>query len=168
MTLEELNQLGDVAAYTVFESCCVSRKWIKKMILARPFINSFTLLNAADEYWAQMQGDDILQAFEGHPRIGDISTLREKFANTAAQAGHEQSGMNLADGALLQKIKQRNDEYYDKFGYIFIVCASGKSATEMLGILESRLPNDSETELKVAAAEQGKITRIRLEKVLGL
>ncbi len=166
MTLEELNTLNEADAYSAFEFCCVSQNWIERMVHARPFVDENTLFSAADKHWQVMKRDDILQAFEGHPRIGDVNTLREKFANTANMAGHEQSGMNAANEELLHTMKARNDEYYAKFGYIFIVCATGKSAAEMLAILENRLPNDAQTELAIAANEQGKITRIRLQKLL--
>lgn len=166
MTLEELNQADEHIACTAFESCCVSERWISNMVAGRPFDSQEALFSAAEAHWQTMQRSDILQAFEGHPRIGDVSTLRKKFANTAALAGHEQSGMNAADDALLHRMKTLNDEYYEKFGYLFIVCATGKSATEMLSILESRLPNDAQTELTIAAREQGKIIQIRLQKLL--
>ncbi len=93
-----------------------------------------------------MQSADILQAFEAHPKIGDVSSLREKYRNTKAIAGHEQSGANNADEQTLQSLAQGNSDYENKFGYIFIVCATGKSAAEMLDILNARLPNNTETE----------------------
>ena len=167
MTLDELNQLPSEDVAKVFESCCVAQRWINGMVNARPFHSLDQLLNCADRLWQQASENDIREAFEGHPRIGDVNTLKAKFANTAQTAGHEQSGMSLADEAVLQAMKTLNDEYYERFGYIFIVFASGKSAREMLGILKSRLRNDADTELKIAAAEQGKITRLRLRKLLG-
>ena len=166
ISVAQLNQLPNADAYRALQSCCVSERWLQYMVSARPFTSVAAVLQQADEHWQQMQQTDILQAFDGHPRIGDVNTLRAKFASTAKLAGHEQAGMSAADDALLLTMKQRNDEYFDKFGYIFIVCASGKSATEMLTILESRLPNDAETELAIAAAEQAKITRLRLQKML--
>jgi 2-oxo-4-hydroxy-4-carboxy-5-ureidoimidazoline decarboxylase len=166
MTLTELNELNEQSAYAQFETCCVTPAWVHAMVASRPFESLEQLLNAADQHWRQASEADILLAFDGHPRIGDVSTLKAKFANTASTAGHEQSGMNTADDDVLHAMKQRNDEYFEKFGYIFIVCASGKTASEMLALLEARLPNTAADELNIAANEQAKITQLRLRKLL--
>lgn len=168
MTLDELNQMpaDDLAA--LFETCCAARRWIDGMVNARPFQSNEQLLNCADRLWQQASENDIRAAFEAHPRIGDVNTLKAKFANTANIAGKEQAGMSRADDTIIDAMKTLNDQYYERFGYIFIVFASGKSAQEMLDLLQSRLPNDHDTELKIAAAEQGKITRLRLGKLLGV
>lgn len=167
MTLEELNQLPPADVSAQFETCCVARLWIDGMVSARPFHSLDQLLNCADRLWQQASENTIREAFEGHPRIGDVTTLKAKYANTAKTAGHEQSGMSLADEAVIEAMKALNDQYYERFGYIFIVFASGKSAREMLELIKNRIHNDPETELKIAAAEQGKITRLRLRKLLG-
>lgn len=168
MTLEELNRLSTEDAYAKFEYCCVAANWVNAMVAARPFATAEACLQTANDIWASLSEADFLEAFEGHPRIGDVSTLKEKFARTAGSAGHEQSGMQQADDALLYKMKDLNDEYFDKFGFIFIVCATGKSAREMLDLLEARLPNDSAVELAIAAGEQAKITKIRLSQLLDI
>ena len=124
------------------------------------------MFEKADEVWALSTEDDFLQAFEGHPEIGDVSTLREKYRNTEKLAGHEQSGVNSANEDTLQLLAQGNNDYKEKFGFIFIVCATGKSAEEMLQLLQQRLPNNRDEELANAAEEQRKITRIRLNKLL--
>ena len=109
---------------------------------------------------------DYLEAFSHHPQIGaDPEKLRKKFKGTHQWASHEQSGMREASEACIQELAQRNREYYDRFGYIFIVCATGKTANEMLSLLKDRLSNTQETELLIAANEQAKITQIRLEKL---
>lgn len=165
MNLEQFNQLPERQAFEALESCCVAKNWVNAMLAVRPFSDFQSLSNIAQSLWAQCSDQDYLAAFEGHPRIGDVATLKAKYQHTANLAGHEQSGMTQADDQLLKKMKQRNDDYFDKFGFIFIVCASGKSAQQMLEILESRIGNDYKTELAIAANEQMKITQIRLEKL---
>ena len=121
---------------------------------------------SADRIWQESSEADLLQAFQGHPEIGDVSTLREKYRNTEKLAGHEQSGVNTASENTLHLLAQGNHDYKEKFGFIFIVCATGKSAEEMLGLLQKRLPNNREQELANAAEEQRKITHIRIEKLI--
>lgn len=165
MTLDDLNRMSADEAAQHLQTCCVARRWVTSLTDARPFSSVEQLLDTADQLWRQASRSDILEAFEGHPRIGDVATLKKKFAHTAATAGHEQSGMSAADEAVIVEMKALNDAYVERFGYIFIVFASGKSAAEMLSILRSRLNNDPDTEFAVAAAEQGKITRLRLRNL---
>jgi 2-oxo-4-hydroxy-4-carboxy-5-ureidoimidazoline decarboxylase len=106
-----------------------------------------------------------LEAFEQHPKIGDINSLKKQYANTVAWASNEQAGVDAASDEVLQALAKGNDDYERKFGYIFIVCATGKSAGEMLELLQSRLTNDPESEIKIGAEEQNKITKLRLEKL---
>jgi allantoinase len=145
--------------------CCASSRWVETMLAARPFADDAVLLEAAAKYWWGLDRDDWLEAFAAHPKIGDVDSLRAKFANTRQWAGGEQAGVAGASEDILQRLAKLNDEYEKKFGYIFIVCATGKSADEMLAILESRLPNDADAELKVAAAEQLQIAELRLRKL---
>lgn len=166
MTLDELNSLTESEAFKQIESCCVAHNWVNAMVAARPFNTTESLLAKADEVWQTMTESDIREAFEGHPRIGDVNTLRAKYAHTASSAGHEQSGISAADEATIVEMAALNDEYFEKFGFIFIVCASGKSAAEMLKLLKARMPNSKDAELAIAAAEQSKITKIRLNKLL--
>ena len=113
-----------------------------------------------------MDFSDILEAFSHHPKIGaNIETLRAKFQQTAGWSASEQASVSQASDAVLQALAQGNIDYEAKFGYIFIVCATGKSAAEMLNLLQARLVNTPADEIKLAAAEQAKITRIRLEKL---
>ena len=134
---------------------------------SRPFSDFANLQETADKLWKKSSEEDLLQAFDGHPEIGDVSTLREKYKNTASSAGHEQSAVNAASDKTLSALAKGNQDYKDKFGFIFIVCASGKTADEMLELLLERLPNSRERELINAGEEQRKITQIRLEKLLG-
>jgi 2-oxo-4-hydroxy-4-carboxy-5-ureidoimidazoline decarboxylase len=121
----------------------------------------------AKEKWYECKEKDWLQAFEHHPKIGDLNSLKIKFADTTAWASDEQSEVNRAAHKILEDLARGNDDYEKKFGYIFIVCATGKTAKEMLDLLKARLLNDTEDEIKIAAEEQNKITKLRLEKLFG-
>ena len=161
-----INALTSDKAVEVFMQCNTSERWCGKMEKSRPYKSVKKLRKRADKHWGKSKEKDLLQAFEGHPEIGDVSTLREKYRNTEKSAGHEQSGVNTATENTLQSLAQGNKDYKEKFGFIFIVCASGKSADEMLALLLARLPNSREQELENAAEEQRKITQIRLNKLL--
>lgn len=166
MNIEELNHLSTQEAFEALFKCCGSTFWAESMVGARPFANVEDLRNKADRLWLQAKEKDALEAFTHHPKIGDLKSLQEKFATTGKWAGGEQAGVNNADMQVLEALAQGNADYEAKFGYIFIVCATGKSAEEMLHILQSRLPNDPVSELRIAMQEQHKITHIRLEKLL--
>ncbi len=168
MTLEELNNLSIEAAEEAFGTCCTSSRWIEKMAFSRPFNSVEHIQQVALDIWWDLKEPDFLEAFEGHPKIGDVSSLRKKYANTKGLASNEQSGVNDADEAVIQALASGNQEYDKKNGFIFIVYATGKSAAQMLDILQARLPNDRRTELKNAAEEQSKITALRINKLLGL
>jgi 2-oxo-4-hydroxy-4-carboxy-5-ureidoimidazoline decarboxylase len=166
MSLQEINTADKKRAYQLFESCCCAPNWVDKMIAARPFTDQTTLLAEAKIIWQNLTETDYLAAFEGHPQIGDISTLQDKYANTSSTAGHEQSGMSSAQESVIDAMFTLNKAYLAKFGFIFIVFASGKSAEQMLALLKARIDNDRDTELTIAASEQAKITANRLEKLL--
>lgn len=164
MTLVAFNQLDHTAAVQHLMTCCTSSRWAEQLAAGRPFADQTTLLDASDAIWQQMGEADYLEAFDGHPQIGDVSTLKAKYQNTQASAAHEQSGANEASEDTLLKLAQGNKDYLAKFGFIFIVFATGKSAAQMLALLQARLPNTREQELHTAAGEQNKITRLRLTK----
>lgn len=166
MTLEELNQLPDDAARAELERCCGARRWIAGMLAQRPFADRGTLLEAASDVWRGLGPEDWREAFTHHPRIGDVEGLRKRFATTAAWASVEQAGTASASEEVLWSLAEGNRRYEERFGHIFIVCATGKSAAEMDALLRARLGNDPEMELRIAAGEQEKITRLRLEKLL--
>ena len=109
---------------------------------------------------------DWKEAFSHHPKIGDLESLKKKFSSTAGWASDEQSGVNTASQQIIEALADGNKKYEEKFGYIFIVCAAGKSAEEMLAIFKSRLQNSPEVEIEIAADEQNKITKLRIEKLL--
>ncbi|EAQ99152.1 2-oxo-4-hydroxy-4-carboxy-5-ureidoimidazoline decarboxylase [Congregibacter litoralis] len=164
MTLEEFNALDEAAAAQALELCCVSQQWIEGMLRERPFANKSNLRNCAETVWNTLGRDDYLEAFEGHPKIGDVDSLKAKYAGSGNLAAHEQSGVAAATDDVIERLAAGNERYETRFGYIFIVCATGKSALEMCELLEQRLDNDPERELAIAAREQLKILQIRLEQ----
>lgn len=165
-TVEKLDALDDTAAAQALTRCCGARRWVEGMLARRPFRDVATLHAAADAVWSTMTREDILEAFSHHPRIGaNLAALREKFAQTADWSAGEQSGVSAADEATLERLRDGNLAYEARYGHIFIVCASGLSAAQMLAILESRMDNDPAEELRIAAAEQAKITHLRLDKL---
>lgn len=166
MTLERINHLDSESATKEFLRCCGSRRWAQVMAARRPFAHEDTLLASADEVWNCLAREDWLEAFAAHPKIGDVDALRQRFKSTAAWSAHEQGGVAEAGLETLGRLAQGNRHYEARFGYIFIVCASGKNANEMLVLLEERLHNDAETELRIAADEQAKITHLRLQRLL--
>ena len=141
---------------------CGSSRWIDRMVSLRPFGSRDALLKAAREEWFALPESDWLEAFSHHPRIGDRAALEARFPQTHDLSSREQSGIGIAGADVLQALAQANTDYFDRFGFIFIVCATGKSAAEMLALLLSRLPNERATELRIAAEEQAKITELRL------
>lgn len=166
MTIEELNSLSADKAREEFFKCCGSTKWAQQLTKKRPFKNKTELITSSDTIWKNCNAQDGFEAFTHHPKIGDLKSLEKKFATTKEWAGGEQSGVNTATHDILTALAKGNELYEKKFGYIFIVCATGKSADEMLAMLNTRLKNDEKTELAIAMNEQNKITHIRLEKLL--
>lgn len=169
LTLSQFNALSQAEAQAQLLTCCTSTAWAQQLVAARPFSDMDALIRASDAAWshAKQSEANLIEAFEGHPQIGNVATLKEKYRNTQDSAAHEQSGANHADDTVLAALAQGNKDYLDKFGFIFIVFATGKSAQQMLDLLLARLPNDRTTELANAAIEQNKITRLRLQKLLG-
>lgn len=136
------------------------------MLARRPFGADAALSLAAERVWATMAESDILEAFEHHPQIGaDVEALRKKFASTSAWSAGEQRTVGQANEAALHALAAGNAAYLERFGFIFIVCATGKSADEMLAALQARLANPRPAELAIAAGEQAKITQLRLAKL---
>ena len=164
--LEKLNQLPAQEARDTFARCCGSSTWADRMTQQRPYQSEKQLQATASRLWNELKPQDWLEAFAHHPRIGDTTSLKEKFADTAHWAKQEQKGIQDAPDDIIQALFSGNQDYEQKFGFIFLVCATGKSAKEMLGLLKARMQNDRETELTIAAGEQEKITQIRLEKMI--
>ncbi len=168
MTLTALNALPPEQLTETLSTCCGATAWIEKMKKEFPVKDEDSLLAAAVKHWHACSEQDWKEAFNHHPKIGDLHSLQQKFATTAQWASREQEGTIDASTVILQAFTKGNKLYEDKFDYIFIVCATGKSAPEMLSILTERLKNDPEEEIKIAMHEQEKITAIRLKKLLSV
>jgi 2-oxo-4-hydroxy-4-carboxy-5-ureidoimidazoline decarboxylase len=164
-SLDALNRLDPDAARAELRKLCGCGAWCEAMTSARPFAGPDALHAAADAAFDALADDGWLEAFACHPRIGDLESLRMKFAGNREWSRGEQSGVDSADERTIVALARGNDDYFARFGYLFIVCATGKSAAEMLGLLEARLTNDPADELRVAAAEQRKITHLRIDKL---
>ena len=157
--LARINTAAPRLAAADFLRCCGATRWAGAMAAARPFAGVNEMLEAADRIWWGLAAADWLEAFRSHPRIGQAKAAGE-------WSEQEQAGARDAPGQVLHDLAAANDEYEHRFGYIFIVCATGKSAEEMLAILTERLGHDVADELRMAAAEQVKITRLRLQRLL--
>ncbi len=164
--LDWLNRAETGDATAALLRCCGSLRWAGAVASARPFDSVEALHRVAEREWESSSREEILEAFSRHPRIGDRASLRDRFPSTHAWSASEQAEASLAEETVLVDLAQGNRDYEARFGHIFIVCASGKSAAEMLALLRARADNDPEIELKIAALEQMKITRLRLEKLL--
>jgi 2-oxo-4-hydroxy-4-carboxy-5-ureidoimidazoline decarboxylase len=164
--LSRLNGLPEREAQSAFVRCCGAARWAKAMSAGRPYADAAALHAAAERELAALGRADWLEAFSHHPRIGDRASLAARFPTTAGWSQAEQGGVGAAAEDVLDGLLRGNREYEARFGHIFIVCATGRSAAEMLALLRERLPNDAERELEIAAAEQRKITAIRLKKLL--
>ena len=165
MEIETFNGLGHAEAADVMQRCCTASRWVNRMVEGRPYPGIAELLANAREHWSGMVESDWLEAFEGHPRIGDPESLKAKYRATLATASGEQSSVRQADEDTLAALAAGNQAYFERFGFIFIIFASGKSAPEMLAHLRSRLGNSRQAELAAAAGEQWKITRRRLDEL---
>jgi 2-oxo-4-hydroxy-4-carboxy-5-ureidoimidazoline decarboxylase len=159
ISINELDAMSEHDVAAVFRECCGASHWVDGMTDRRPFRSREAVFRAADEEWDKCTEADWLEAFSHHPRIGDRSVH--------GSASDEQSGARNATEELEADLERTNKAYEEKFGHIYIVCATGKSVEEMLDIAHARMRNNPETELRVAAEEQRKIMRIRLEKLLG-
>ncbi len=141
---------------------CGSSRWVDRMMARRPFRSDARLLFAARNEWFGLSEQDWLEAFSHHPKIGDRSALAARFPATHDLSAKEQAGVGSASEDVITALAQANEDYVARFGFIFIMCATGKGAEEMLQLLRDRLPNDRATELRKAAEEQAKITALRL------
>jgi 2-oxo-4-hydroxy-4-carboxy-5-ureidoimidazoline decarboxylase len=149
-------------ASRMLHACCGSTAWVDRMLARRPFGSRETLLAAAREVWTGLSADDWREAFAHHPRIGDRESLAKRFPATHHLSSREQSAVADAGHDVLDSLAAENERYLRRFGYIFIVCATGRTAHEMLTMLRARLGNPPEIEIQIAAEEQMKITELRL------
>lgn len=167
ITISQLNSLSKKEAFKTLAACCVSTKWISQMVESRPFHSSKELIEKAAFIWYKnCVLEDFKEAFTGHPKIGNLESLKAKFADTATWAGNEQAKVEEATQETIEALAEANILYEAKFGYIFIVSASKKSADHMLAIVNARLQHNPEDEIYVAMNEQHKITVIRLGKLI--
>jgi len=155
-----LNSLSIAAARAALGRCCGARHWVDGMLAARPFASDAELLAAAERVWWSLGRADWLEAFAAHPRIGARAEAMTDWGR------REQAGANGAAEATLAALAQGNRTYEERFGHVFLICATGRTADEMLGALRARLTNDPATELRVAAEEQAKIIRLRLDRLV--
>jgi 5-hydroxyisourate hydrolase/2-oxo-4-hydroxy-4-carboxy-5-ureidoimidazoline decarboxylase len=167
MTLTDFNNQLPEEAAAALTACCGAAQWVDEVMAGFPFPSEEVLVGRATSAWYDSCSEaDWREAFTHHPKIGNVESLRKKFAATAHLAGAEQSGVAGAAEETLEALAAGNNAYEQKFGFIFIVCATGKSAGEMLRLMQDRFSNNPEEELRVAMGEQHKITILRLKKLL--
>lgn len=167
MNLNTFNKLSKEEAGKLLFTCCGSKVWVDRVMKKFPFLNEIELVAIAEKAWYDdCEENDWRESFTYHPKIGDTKSLAEKFSSTQHLAGNEQAAVNNASQQLIEELANANNEYENRFGFIFIVCATGKSAAEMLRLLLDRITNRVEEELNIAMGEQHKITIIRLKKMI--
>jgi len=165
-SLELINRLEESEAVSELMKCCGSSRWAALVAEARPFQDEESMLHSATAAWKKTEPEDWLEAFSHHPRIGERKAAKSQTEQERGWSQQEQSNAVKQAEDSLNKLSDLNRQYENRFGYIFIVCATGKTAEEMLALLKSRLLNDPESELKIAAEEQRKIMELRLRKLV--
>ncbi|AHG89680.1 OHCU decarboxylase [Gemmatirosa kalamazoonensis] len=163
--VSDFDDLPSARAADLIRPCCGASRWVAEMVARRPFGTLDELLAAADEVWWALEPDDWREAFAHHPRIGERAAAVPQDARGAAWSAGEQARVGDAASDVRAELAEANRAYERRFGHIYIVCAAGKGADELLATARARLANDPDTELRVAAEEQRKITRLRLEKL---
>jgi OHCU decarboxylase len=164
--LNRFNSLSSGDAEAELLKCCGARNWARRIAAQRPFANTDELLDKADSIWWSLDPANWLEAFRSHPKIGERKAAQPTSAEARTWSEQEQSGTRNAAPETIEALAIGNRDYEQKFGYIFIVCATGKSSEEMLTRLSERLGNDPERELRIAAEEQSRITQLRLKKLI--
>lgn len=164
--LVEWNILDEDAARAAILPCCGSNRWARQLAQARPILDETELFDRSDAIWLSLPAPDWDEAFRSHPRIGERKSTATATPQSAKWSREEQSSLDSSNADILARLEHGNRLYEERFGRSFLVCATGKSAAEMLAILECRLRNDAQTELQEAVEQQRQITRIRLRKWL--
>lgn len=164
--LDALNSLAPQEAVAGLLKCCGSLRWAERMAAERPFEVVAELLESADRIWWELLPQDWLEAFRHHPKIGEKKAAATQSSDAARWSEQEQSGTRTAAEEMLAELSSLNRAYEERFGFIFIVCATGKTTAEMLALLKERMTNDPDTEIRIAAEEQRRITHLRLRKLL--
>ncbi|MCA1594088.1 MAG: 2-oxo-4-hydroxy-4-carboxy-5-ureidoimidazoline decarboxylase [Acidobacteria bacterium] len=165
-SLDRLNALSQEEAREELLKCCGSAKWAERAEAERPFESVRELLETADRAWWDLDREDWLEAFRSHPKIGGQKAERSVSRQATRWSEEEQSSARGGSPEIFSALAEANREYEDQFGFIFIVCATGKTSDEMLANLRERLGHDTDAELRVAAEEQRLITHLRLRKLL--
>jgi len=161
-----LNSLPPVEAEKELLQCCGSTRWAQQMAAARPYRTLENLTATANELWWSLDRNDWLEAFRSHPKIGEKKAADPVSTQASQWSGQEQAGVATASQETVDSLATLNRAYEEKFGFIFIICATGKTSAEMMSSLRERLEHDAVDELPIAAAEQSKITALRLNKLL--
>ena len=161
-----LNSLTDEEATKELLQCCGSKRWASATATGRPYDTLEILLATADDIWWSLNPNDWIEAFRSHPKIGEKKAADKVSAQSQQWSGQEQSGVANASNITIDSLAALNREYEQKFGFIFIICATGKTSDEIVAALRERLQHDPAAELPIAAAEQSKITALRLKKLL--
>jgi allantoicase len=161
-----LNTLPAEVAVKELLQCCGSKRWAQQMAARRPYQSRETLIATAKDIWWSLQPDDWLEAFRGHPKIGEQKVAESVSARSHEWSGQEQAGVSKASRETTDSLATLNRAYEQKFGFIFIICATGKSSEQMLAALRERLEHGPAAELQIAATEQSKITELRLNKLI--
>lgn len=156
--VETINTLPPIVVQAEFLRCCGSKRWAEKMTTFRPYASEAALFETAERMWASLTSEDWIEAFSHHPKIGGQTTSK--------WTEEEQGGLKGTSNLVLSELEKENLKYEKKFGFVFLVCATGKKANELLALLRERMNNDPREELGIAMREQAKITRLRLEKWL--
>jgi OHCU decarboxylase len=164
--IASFNELAPEDARKELLKCCGATRWAEIVERNRPYASLEQLIAKANDAWWSLDKSDWLEAFRSHPKIGERKAANTVSAQSQQWSAQEQQGVQNAAQKAIEKLAHLNLEYEKKFGFIFIVCATGKSSGEILALLEQRLPNDASTELPIAAAEQAKITELRLLKLI--
>jgi OHCU decarboxylase len=165
LTLGRLNAVSPSEAERELLACCGSRTWARHVAAGRPYADLDALVATSDRVWSRLSPEDWREAFAKHPRIGERAAATAT-ATERGWSGGEQSRAQKSPAAVLAELAIANAEYEDRFGHVFLICATGKTADEILANARSRLRNDPDRELAVAAEEQRRITHLRLRKLL--
>jgi 2-oxo-4-hydroxy-4-carboxy-5-ureidoimidazoline decarboxylase len=166
ITVAQLDTMSESEAAFKLAACCGSSRWVAEMVRRRPFSDPMQLFSAGEEVASQLTDDDWREAFSHHPKIGERKASAKVSTTAASWSKGEQASTGRVSGAIRDALSAANAEYERKFGFIFIICATGLSADEILSALLARLENTPEQEMIIAAGEQRKITRLRLEKLV--
>ena len=166
MTVDELNTLPEPRATDAFTACCAAPRWVSRMVCERPFAGRAALLDTADAAWHELSRDDWMPAIAHHPRIGGSELAGAASARARDWSAGEQASARAPDDSTRAALAQANTDYERRFGHPFIICATGKSASDVLVALRDRFVHEPSAELAVTADELRKITMLRLDKLL--